>query len=377
VLSDELHAWIQRASAGTDAEVAARDELEEAALYRWHRTLSQEPGRLAELVERHATLTAATCQRADPARGDEMPAEFDVVIVDEAARAGIDVLIPMSLGRSVILVGDHRQLPPHIQHELEAQLEQGLRERVDLKRESLFSWLWHQLPRSNVVSLARQYRMHEDIGRAVSRLFYEPEVVLEHNHTTRSQFGVCGDEPLVWIDTADVMHDPTERAAKGIDKWPCDEENDYEARLIIQMIERADRDALFRFQKERGQKPIGVIPFYGRQVEGIFALLHSRLDTELVNLVQLGTVDSFQGREFPLVFVSTVRSNSRGFVGFLRLPNRVNVAMSRAQRQLILIGDSRTIAARDTGSDELRRLHTDLTSGLLRGRILRSTEVVR
>lgn len=376
-LCDDLHAWVQRACSLAEATLSAREEQEEAALSRWHRTLSEEPGRLAELVERHAILTAATCQRADSARGDEEPAEFDVVIIDEAARAGIDVLIPMALGRSIILVGDHRQLPPHIEHELEAQLEQGLRERVDLKRESLFSWLWHGMPRSNIVSLARQYRMHADVGRAISRLFYEPELILEHNHTTRSTFDVCGNQPLVWIDTADVLQLPARRAEHREQKWPCDEENHYEAALIVQLIARANREELLGWHRETGKKPIGVIPFYGRQRDLIAELIRSRLDPPLAELIQLGTVDSFQGREFPLVFLSTVRSNLRGFVGFLRLPNRVNVAISRAQRQVILLGDSRTLAARGAGSEELGQLYAELLGGQLCGRVLQSAEVVR
>lgn len=383
-LVEDLHSWIQRATSYLDEELSLREQREEAVLYRWLHTLAEEPRRLEQMVERHATVTAGTCQRVDPGRRGEVTPEFDVVIVDEAARAGIDVLIPMTLGRSIVLVGDHRQLPPHIEEELKEQLEQEIRERVDLGRESLFSWLWDRLPASNVVSLTRQYRMHEDIGRAVSRLFYEPKIVLSHHFSEerapdrRPEFDLCSNEPLVWIDTADVLHDPLARREADVDKWPCDEVNPYEAQLITRLITRARLDPLIAWSREQRKKPIGVVAFYGAQVVELRATLQDRLAPEVFDLLHIGSVDSVQGREFPLVLLSTVRSNHRGFVGFLKLPNRMNVAMSRAQRQLILVGDTRTLAATsDSSCPELGRLLGDIKRGKLRGVVRPSAEVVR
>jgi energy-coupling factor transporter ATP-binding protein EcfA2 len=383
-LIEDLHSWVQRASSYLDEELAVREQQEEAVLFRWLHTLAEEPRRLEHLVERHATVTAGTCQRVDPARRDDETPEFDVVIVDEAARAGIDVLIPMTLGRSIVLVGDHRQLPPHIEEELEEQLEQEIRERVDLGRESLFSWLWDRLPASNVVSLSRQYRMHEDIGRAVSRLFYEPRIVLSHHFSEeralarRPEFDLCDNEPLVWIDTGDVLQDPVARREADVGKWPCDEMNHYEVQLITRLISRARLEPLSAWFHAQRKKPIGIVAFYGAQVQALSAELQTKLAPEIFELLHIGSVDSVQGREFPLVLLSTVRSNHRGFVGFLKLPNRMNVAMSRAQRQLILIGDVRTIATTsETSSPDLRRLVAGIKGGKLRGVIRPSAEVVR
>lgn len=383
-LVDEVHSWLQRASSLVERELDQRAHQEEAVLFRWAHTLAKEPSRLEEIVERHAMVTAATCQRVDRSRQGELPTEYDVVIVDEAARAGIDVLVPMTLGKSIVLVGDHRQLPPHVEKDLAERLEEGIREEIDLERESLFSWLWKRIPRGNLVSLSRQYRMHENIGRAVSRLFYEPDITLSHHFSDeraaarRPDFGICSDEPLVWVDTSDVLQDPALRSEERIAPWPCVERNEYEASLVVKLLKRASRDALLAWRTKEGKKPVGVIAFYGEQVAVLEQRLESELGPSIFDLVQLGSVDSFQGREFPLVILSSVRSNRDGFVGFLRLPNRINVAMSRAQRQLIVLGDSRTLAARgDGGSPPLRQLFEDISVGRVRGKVFASTELVR
>lgn len=380
----EVHGWVQRATSLVEQQLSQYAQQEEAVLYHWIHTLAEEPSRLERIVERHAMVTAATCQRVDQGRRDAPPSEYDVVIVDEAARAGIDVLVPMTLGKSIVLVGDHRQLPPHVEKDLADRLDEGIREEIDLERESLFSWLWKRLPRGNLVSLSRQYRMHEDIGRAVSRLFYEPEITLSHHYADeraaarRPDFGLCSNEPLVWIDTSDVLRDPVLRLNERVESWPCAERNEYEARLIVRMLRRIERGSLVAWSAKEGRTPVGVIAFYGEQVALLQALLAADLDPELHALVQVGSVDSFQGREFPLVILSAVRSNQDGFVGFLRLPNRINVAMSRAQRQLILIGDGRTLAARgNAGSPSFQRLFEDLSSKRSRGLLLKSAEVVQ
>lgn len=380
----EVHGWVQRATSLVEQQLSHSSKEEAAVLYHWIHTLAEEPSRLGRIVERHAMVTAATCQRVDQGRRDAPPAEYDVVIVDEAARAGIDVLVPMTLGKSLVLIGDHRQLPPHVESDLADRLDEGIREEIDLKHESLFSWLWKRLPRGNLVSLSRQYRMHEDIGRAVSRLFYEPEITLSHHYSDervaarRPDFGLCSNEPFVWIDTSDVLQDPVRRLDERAESWPCVESNEYETRLIVRLLRQVERGSLLAWSAREGRPSVGVIAFYGEQVALLEAVLAAELDPERRALVQVGSVDSFQGREFPLVLLSAVRSNHDGFVGFLRLPNRINVAMSRAQRQLIIVGDSRTLAARGTaGSPSFQRLFGDLCSRRSRGVVVKSSEVVR
>jgi len=346
----EVVAWAHRATSALAEEKLAGQRSDGAVLLQWMRTLKEEPTRLARLKEHHAPVVAATCQLAAPRDEPGDNDLFDLVIVDEAARAGIDVLIPMSLGRQVVLVGDHKQLPPHIEKEIAEQMEQGLREDVPVG-ESLFRWLWERLPPTHRTALVRQYRMHETIGRVVSAVFYEDERPLEHHFSGELAaqrapcFGLLGDKPIVWVDTRDVMRDEEARRRLNL-RWPAEESNSYEADLVVELLRGADREALKRLQTETGRSEVvGVIPFYEKQVQLVRERL-TALDAELIGMVRCGTVDSFQGMEFPLVVVSCVKSNAEGRIGFLHLPQRTNVAISRAQRQVVLVGDAATFERR-------------------------------
>ncbi|MCC6649423.1 MAG: AAA family ATPase, partial [Polyangiaceae bacterium] len=343
----EVAAWVHRARHALEAELVEADRSEAAVLRAWIETLRYEPGALRRMKERHAPVVAATCQLAAPDREPDAEDLFDLVIIDEAARAGIDVFIPMGLGRQVVLVGDHQQLPPHVEEEVAARMEQEIREAAP-PSESLFRWLWERLPETHRVALQCQYRMHEDIGSVVSEVFYEPELTLRHHHTGAMAarrapcFGLFGDRAMVWIDTSAAVRDDATRRRHKL-TWPIAEANEYEVEIVLEILRRADRAALRRMQEETGtQEVVGVIPFYSQQVARVHQRLQG-LDLELHKMVRTGTVDSFQGMEFPLVILSCVRSNADGSVGFLRLPQRVNVALSRAQRQVVVVGDVATV----------------------------------
>ena len=172
--------WIYRASDAVSDGLLDYCKTEEAIIFDWIHSLRHSSAELREVFFKHAATTASTCQKADSKHSDDI---FDVVIVDEAARAGLDILVPITLARSIILVGDHKQLPPHVESEYLWRLPEDVRDRFDLETESLFSWLMKNLPAQNTVALRQQYRMHEDIGRMVSKVFYEPELKLEHHYS--------------------------------------------------------------------------------------------------------------------------------------------------------------------------------------------------
>ncbi len=343
----DVAAWAHRVSHALSEQRRADERSDAAVLEHWHRALAEEPQSLRRLKERHAPVLAATCQLAAPRDEPEPEDLYDLVIVDEAARAGIDVLIPMGLGRQVVLVGDHEQLPPHIEEEVAAKMEQGILEAAP-PDESLFGWLWERLPDTHRIALDRQYRMHEDIGRVVSAVFYEPKLELQHHYAGALAarrapcFGLLNDHALAWVDTSAVMHDAEERRRHDV-RWPAEEENAYELALILELLRRADRSALKELRETSGTREvIGVIPFYQNQVDAMTRGLAS-LETELRSMVRCGTVDSFQGMEFPLVILSCVKSNKEGRIGFLRRSQRVNVAISRGQRQVVVVGDAATL----------------------------------
>lgn len=348
--------WIERAARAVREELEKLEKTDEFTLLAWAGILRNEPATFLELKARHTPFKASTCQKAKKALNplrlsgiqEGHGAQFyDIVIIDEAARAGIDILIPMVLGRSVILVGDHRQLPPYLEKQIYDRVDQKFRENVDLTQESMFSRLWQQIPSTNKVSLTMQYRMHEDIGRVVSKVFYEPEIRLEHYFAGERAserapaFGLFENRPLVWVDTSGELP----AAASPDWEWPCDYRNDYEARLVFELLEEVDIEALKEVNGGRSDPAVGVITFYKKQ-KNLIASFLDRLSPDRRRMAVVGSVDSFQGKEFPLVILSAVRSNSNGDIGFLKMPHRINVALSRAQRQLIILGDTWTLAAR-------------------------------
>ncbi|QAT84366.1 putative DNA helicase [Corallococcus coralloides] len=335
-------AWCDEALRLVAAQLEQLTRTDEVVLDQWIRALSDEPGLFHELQSKHAPISAATCQIAADTTGEEDDF-FDVVIVDEAARAGIDVLIPMALGRHVILVGDHRQLPPHVEEQLWRGLDGELQSRVDMKS-SLFAWLHARLPGENFVALDKQFRMHEDIGRLVSMAFYEPEVELRHYwegalaEQRKLTLGLFDNRPVMWVDTRD-------RPGKDED---CLEFNAYEEDVIFKLLEAIPRERLDALRVKHGAPPIAVLAFYTQQRQRFEERL-ARLPSWLREAVDLITVHSAQGREFPLVIIATTRSTRKMKIGFLRDESSANVAISRAQSQVIIVGDSETLAAEQRG----------------------------
>ena len=164
----------------------------------------------------------------------------------------------MTMTRSIILIGDQNQLPPHVERELERKLDEDLRRKVDLTTASLFSFLWESLGgplvSTNCVTLDTQFRMYRDIGTLVSRAFYGGD--LKHacpggpGSKWSPAFGLFDDEPFVWVDTADVLQDKSRRR-KGRHDWPCHENNPYEVDLVVAILERLSDGAIEELKRRQ------------------------------------------------------------------------------------------------------------------------------
>ena len=268
---------------------------------------------------------------------------FDYVVIDEAARANpLDLFIPMVLGKKkIILVGDHRQLPHLLEPEIEKELTENGIENNSLK-ESMFERLWCHL-RSNpdgiprTVSLTSQYRMHPELGRFISQTFYEKE-------------GVVVDSPR----TADQFTHTVSAYAGRFAAWEDCEEG-REQRQWRRPAEARRVAAIAADILRNSSESVGIITMYRAQEDELKAALmreelmdsHS-IRREYASRLRVGTVDSFQGREFDVVILSPVRSNdlkalnledARRKFGFLTFENRLNVALSRQRKLLIVVGD--------------------------------------
>jgi hypothetical protein len=238
---------------------------------------------------------------------------FALAVVDEATQA-TEPATWLALLRAdrAVLAGDHLQLPPTI---LSAQAQAG----------GLGTSLFERLVALHAgarVTLAEQHRMNARIMRFPSEALYGGAL---RAHPSVADHALDG-EPLLFVDTAGAGHE--ESTPAGSDSRM----NEGEASVVAGEVERI---------LALGVPPVdvAVISPYDAQVQRLRQLLASHLDAGL----EVDTVDGFQGREKEAVVVSLVRSNEAGEVGFLSDVRRMNVAITRARKKLVVVGDSTTV----------------------------------
>lgn len=253
--------------------------------------------------------------------------QFDLAVIDEACQSTEPACwIPLLRSHKVILAGDHFQLPPTV---VSRQAERaGFGVSLQERLIGLFG--------SAKVSrrLTEQYRMHAAIMGFSSAEFYDEELIA---HDAVASHRLCDlpdvesspltESPLTFIDTAGAGYDE-ELEPDGESR-----RNPAEAELAVKQVESLIAAGL-------SAADIAVISPYAAQVR----LLRSKLDHADL---EIDTVDGFQGREKEAVVISLVRSNGNGEIGFLGDERRMNVALTRARRKLIVIGDSSTIGGHE------------------------------
>lgn len=269
--------------------------------------------------------------------------QFDWVIVDEAARASAsELVIPLQAGRRILLVGDHKQLPPLYErpHVRAAARLAGVSE--ERMRTTDFERAFEAC---GGVTLDTQYRMVEPIGELVSECFYKDAGVRLRTGRGREPewFDAVSSalpHQVLWVDSGKGAN------ATGEDEHaPGRYINVHEVRLILRLLERLSRgSALAALQGFRhgASRPIGIIAMYRAQRDLIEReLSKAEWAGAIRNLVRIDTVDSYQGQENPVVILSLVRDNLSENQGFMWEPSRINVAISRAQERLIVVGATR------------------------------------
>jgi hypothetical protein len=355
---------------------SAKDK-KSAALAEFLAELESNPYGMMDAVSDYSFAFAATCQQSvnrgmqiqkgmtgRDANENLKGMEYEYVIVDEAARVSPrDLMVAMAQGKRIILVGDHRQLPHIIDDEVARQMEAGElgQDESDWLKKSMFQYLFSERLKTldknfpiidgttgritpRCVTLDKQYRMHPLLGDFISRNFYERFDPSEKFDSGRpaSDFvhNLSGAEgkPAVWLDV------PAQRGKHQKDgtSWT----RPVEATIITRQLQAwmssdAGKDLSF-----------GVISFYKAQADLIKQQLVHITDDD--KKLRVGTVDSFQGMEFDVVFLSMVRTlpqdwkprdddrekQARGLFGHLCLYNRLNVSMSRQKKLLVVVGDA-------------------------------------
>ncbi|HEX6334403.1 MAG TPA: AAA domain-containing protein [Flavisolibacter sp.] len=243
---------------------------------------------------------------------------FRTVVIDEAGQSIEPACwIPVLRADRLIMAGDHCQLPPTI--------KSLVAERGGLGKTLMEKCVEHH-PEA-VVLLEEQYRMHAQIMNFSSQEFYQGRLVA--NDGVASHVLFPGDRPLLFIDTAGCGYEE-QREDSGIS-------NPEEAALLLRHLAQL----MQHFQDDTAPS-VAVISPYRHQVELLKEMYRSF--SWQPGTVSINTIDSFQGQERDVVYISMTRSNSDNSIGFLSEVRRMNVAMTRARKKLVVIGDSATLS---------------------------------
>ena len=285
--------------------------------------------------------------------------------------------LPLVYGEKAVVIGDHRQLPPNLdredilfklhmqrlkadsreEHDQIEQLESYVRKNFDILEKSHFERLFRQIDPSLRGTFDTQYRMHNDINRVIEQ-FYVDDGGLKCGVANESrEHGIdipnliSPDNHVIWINTSSPeVRDGTSRANRG------------EVEAIEWVLSQLSKSESFRNYQEslptNEDREIGLITFYGSQLKRLKGIVDKEIKKGLS--IKMSSVDRFQGMERNIIIVSMVRSNSIaqkwgqkpdynrfpnvGFpaqkeYGFAKSPNRLNVALSRAKRLLIIVGN--------------------------------------
>ncbi|MBK9257071.1 MAG: AAA family ATPase [Saprospiraceae bacterium] len=249
---------------------------------------------------------------------------FKTVIIDEASQAmEPECWNAILKAKRVILAGDHLQLPPTVksQKAITLGLEETILDRMAdvIKHTSL---------------LTEQYRMNDTILGFPNLMFYDQKLISAPSvakHMIRND-----QKPFVFIDTAGCGFDEVNSQSFR----SLTNEGEY---FII-------REHLLANMENIIGSNIGIISPYADQVRYIRQQINDDPDLKLLE-VDVNTIDGFQGQEKEIIYISLVRSNSNNEIGFLKDQRRLNVAITRAMKKLVIVGDSATLAQNPLYSD--------------------------
>jgi superfamily I DNA and/or RNA helicase len=340
------------------------------ALQGWAAVVDQ-PGALAEVLVETAVVVAATAIGVHSGRDGAGTADldFDVVIVDEAGQAQLtDLIVPLSRAPIVILVGDHQQLPPYLDDDLLRRCHDRGLDTAWLEH-SIFEFLWDRVPSTHRTRLDVQFRMPRIIADFLSDAFYAGGLATAPGKQGGGPVCDVSRSAVVFVDTSRA----TDRAETAMSPGFV---NRCEARAVADIVARLPP----RYTSGEG---LGVIAPYSAQVGATRHALAEALGLDARDpwlMENVATVDSFQGQERDVVLVSLTRSNTDGAVGFLSDLNRLNVTLSRAREQLIVVGDLSTLCAAGGGAERraFAQFATDLADHVrMYGELLELDELRR
>ena len=262
--------------------------------------------------------------------------EFDVTIIDEAGQIQVqNALVPMSVSNKVIMLGDHKQIPPNVSEEMiDLCFANGV--NPDLLETSLFERMYGELPEENKVMLNTQWRMPAEIADTLSKWFYDGKYLSPPQKRGQKSLLTIFNSPYVVIDTSESQKRYETRIPGGGSR------NSFEADIIVDLMDYIMSDP------DIDMHEIGIISAYQAQVTAIKSKLKGFLEETSVNDM-VATLDSFQGQERDIIIYSFTKSSKipckERRIGFLNELRRLNVALSRSKKMLIMIGDMKFLSS--------------------------------
>lgn len=334
--------------------------------------------------------------------------EFDLVIMDEASKATPpELVLPLTLGKKVVIIGDHKQLPPMIdEKEFGEALEAvGAKQLIDdwTKEDykvSQFEKLFKNAPKNFVASLDTQFRMHEQIMNCISE-FYSDQEELENGlicgikgemniadfNVKASRWHGLSSVPfieqkhhVIWVN----VETPEDKVGTSYQN-----EGEIQAiKAVLKVLTKAEGFEEYQkhFKKDE-DKEIGIITYYMPQMQSIRKAMYPqfsknewknfeqhKFENEFQLPLRINTVDRFQGMERNIIIVSTVRSNKQYkeekgrkipvdnnkypfALGFARELQRINVGFSRAKRLLIVVGNEKHFSHKPEYQQAIQKMH--------------------
>lgn len=379
--ANAVNAWMERTAERVDS-----DNKFAPVLTKWKKKLASPPpdvkGFFKEIYLDNVNIVAATCSECGRSDFKERYGDgFDCVIVDEASKATPpEMLIPLILGRKVVIIGDHKQLPPMIEEKRieEVLIEMGeekLANELEEIKTSQFEKLFLGADDSIRVTLTTQYRMHKQIMQVIDAFYKEEgglqcgieetmdEEDLSHKgsrwHGLEFHPLLDPDTHVIWVEvnTPEINHKPS---------YSNDGEVDAIRKILNSLLNADGYEEYQKSWKKKDDREIGLISFYAKQVEK----LNEVVDEFRGKIpIRLRTVDKFQGMERNIMIVSTVRSDRQVLegkvdqtgktnksIGFAKDFRRINVAFSRARRLLIIVGNETHFAKNNDLYKEIKKV---------------------
>lgn len=318
-------------------------------------------------------IMGATCIHIASSKYSKVNFRFDYVIMDESSKASpAETIVPINMGQNIILIGDHKQLPPVVTREeavkknVKAELEDNGLDFEKAFGESLFEKLIKafeadESKQNYIKMLDIQYRMPKQVGSLISKYFYDsklknPETSVIPDYDKQKYY-----ELTLKKDTSIIFFSTSQRENPNDNDNKFNRQNKCNVQAIKELLEKLN---ILYSDNLTKTKPftIGIIAGYRGQVDLLKSSINLsqysnfvQLETDengkqkKTNLIEINTVDKFQGAERDIIIYDIVRSSKgQSNIGFLDDYRRINVAFSRVKRLLIVVGDSEYLIKRAT-----------------------------